>query len=136
VLNGFSQPTVLYDPGPRRLATPAKQVIVTQVKHRRVSTRHNPVVALSNVKVSASNFVRLMGCRDVDTDTDEEVIADKTKPITVQIPKLILTAAGVPLIIKPEKLKRSRKVVIVSWLYMLYHFHADISHRKIRVWRM
>jgi hypothetical protein len=97
------------------------------------------VVALSNVKVSAINFVRLMGCRDVDTDSDEEVIDDETKPITVQIPKPIVTAAAVPLLIKSEKLICSRGfnvrrlyVLLLQWFMMSCR---DIQVQKIQVQR-
>ncbi|KAF8221845.1 hypothetical protein L208DRAFT_1325806, partial [Tricholoma matsutake] len=54
----FCMPTVLYNPASQHLATPDKQVMVTQVKNCRVSTGHEPVIASSNVKVSAVNFVR------------------------------------------------------------------------------
>lgn len=64
-------------------------------------------------------------------DTDEEVIDDETKPITMQIPKWIPTAAAIQLLIKEPIHSCGYKSVIISRLYILYYYYSGFMTRDL-----
>jgi hypothetical protein len=129
------QPTILYDPSQQRLATPETQTTIVEVKDCRVTTKQSSLIALSNVKVSVSNFIKLMGYCQWDADEDD-ITTIEQDPVTIKVPQPILQAATVPKLLVSANTASSHSVIQPApiQVFSMLHLYSSDTYFPTSQW--